>query len=301
MGAVTSNPACPRCGYDQTGAIAAWGRIEPACCPLLGICAECGSEFAWGYVISRSRRRVLKHFEVAEHRLIASFLLTTWRALQPWSFWKWADPASPPRWSRLAVGVLGGALLVHVTFALVYAIAGQLALWIDPPPGSGVYLGHTHIWLKDDLRHALWPWGRPPGKSLAPVSYPIISPGALMAFMTIAFMNSLFVIVSIAQRGGREVRQLIRAVSYGFIGAQLSHAVFAVLGAAVAVFEASETRIRGSAPEVSWAIREVLASYVTYVSIGMAIAWWVLWWGTMGAKCLHIRRPWLTALARPRN
>jgi hypothetical protein len=296
MGAAANNPSCPRCGYDQSGAIAAWERNEQACCPLSGVCAECGSEFAWGDVFSRSKRRVLRHFEVTEHRLIASFFVTTWRALRPWSFWKWADPASPPRWSRIAIGVLGGALLVHVTFALVYAVAGRLAIWIDPPPGFGVYVSHTHFLLEDDLRQALWPWGRPPGKSLAPFSYPIVSPGALMAFITIAFMNALFVIVSVVQRGGRELRQLVRAVSYGFVGAPLSHSAFAVLYAAVAVFEAVETQMRGSR-EVSWAIREALASYATYVEIGIAIAWWVLWWGTLGAKCLHFRRPWLTAIA----
>jgi hypothetical protein len=38
-----SAPRCPKCGYDQSGAIATW----EAKCPLDGQCPECGYAFSW--------------------------------------------------------------------------------------------------------------------------------------------------------------------------------------------------------------------------------------------------------------
>ena len=35
--------ACPRCGYDQAGAVGAWRES----CPVEGRCSECGLEILW--------------------------------------------------------------------------------------------------------------------------------------------------------------------------------------------------------------------------------------------------------------
>ena len=44
------NPSCPCCGYDQSGAIAAWNHAASRSCPLRGTCSECGAELWWGDV-----------------------------------------------------------------------------------------------------------------------------------------------------------------------------------------------------------------------------------------------------------
>lgn len=42
----TPAPICPKCGYDQSGAIATW----EARCPIAGVCTECGETLKWAQV-----------------------------------------------------------------------------------------------------------------------------------------------------------------------------------------------------------------------------------------------------------
>ena len=43
---IRATPICPKCGYDQSGAIATWEMQ----CPVQGICAECGDALQWAEV-----------------------------------------------------------------------------------------------------------------------------------------------------------------------------------------------------------------------------------------------------------
>lgn len=47
-------PACPRCGYDQSGQAASWQDR----CPVEGRCPECGTAFNWADLFDPSRRDV---------------------------------------------------------------------------------------------------------------------------------------------------------------------------------------------------------------------------------------------------
>jgi len=78
-------PACPRCGYDQSGEIARWH----AECPLRGICSECGVDFAWKDILSPDRSLCPGFFEHAT--TIRTCFSWAWRTLTwavlPWRFW----------------------------------------------------------------------------------------------------------------------------------------------------------------------------------------------------------------------
>jgi hypothetical protein len=93
-------PACPRCGYDLSGAVATWTDS----CPLCGICSECGLEFAWVDVHDPDRNRVRGLFEHArELRQSARWLELTWfMTFWPPLFWRRVRLESPVNARRAA-------------------------------------------------------------------------------------------------------------------------------------------------------------------------------------------------------
>lgn len=80
---------CPRCGYDQAGEVQRWEASEPAACPLVGRCSECGLELEWRLVM-RPELNVPRWFieaaEVGRRRWAA--VGTAWRSMLPWMFWR---------------------------------------------------------------------------------------------------------------------------------------------------------------------------------------------------------------------
>jgi hypothetical protein len=85
-------PACPRCGYDQSGIIATWQDY----CPLRGTCSECGHEFEFCRILNSRRYRVPWLFEHAAARPRWDLLVRApWRTLVrvavPWRFWRDGD------------------------------------------------------------------------------------------------------------------------------------------------------------------------------------------------------------------
>jgi hypothetical protein len=79
-----SAPTCPRCGYDLSGAIAAW---PDASCPLEGTCSECGLSTPWRNILNPDYATSEHFFETAKHTKARAFLVTWWRSLRPRSLW----------------------------------------------------------------------------------------------------------------------------------------------------------------------------------------------------------------------
>jgi hypothetical protein len=94
-------PHCPRCGYDQSGAIAAWERNDPPSCPLTGTCSECGLHFCWRDLLNPMYMEQGRMFEHALDGLAKSFILTWWKSLRPWSLWDWLRMEYHVVWPRL--------------------------------------------------------------------------------------------------------------------------------------------------------------------------------------------------------
>jgi hypothetical protein len=121
-GLIDTTPVCPRCGYDQSGGVAAWTDR----CPVVGRCPECGTELRWADLF-RPDRQTLAWF--VEHtgapvRQLARSGPTLARMALPWMFWSRVDVAK-----RTASGNLLRWLL------LVVAVSHLLA-W--PPVSAGV-------------------------------------------------------------------------------------------------------------------------------------------------------------------
>lgn len=111
-GPITTEPTCPRCGYDQSGAVTSWTE----CCPVEGTCPECGIRFAWADLFDPSRLDIVWFVEHA--RTVTGQARRTgptlWRIVLPWVFWARVgvrartDPRAALRWLLLV------AIAVHL-------------------------------------------------------------------------------------------------------------------------------------------------------------------------------------------
>lgn len=120
--------SCPRCGYDQSGLVAAW----QSSCPLAGTCSECGLEFEWADVLNADRKP-LRGFVEHERRgilglrlLVAALRTFTWTWL-PWRFWAKVRLHHPVRRSRWAVWFLLMIGSIHVLGTCAH-VAARLIL-----------------------------------------------------------------------------------------------------------------------------------------------------------------------------
>lgn len=86
---VSDHPICPKCGYDQSGIIAAWSQY----CPIRGVCPECGFDLEWGSVLNPERIRLGWYVEHADRpRAMAQRTpATAWFLLLPSRFWTRVD------------------------------------------------------------------------------------------------------------------------------------------------------------------------------------------------------------------
>lgn len=117
-------PCCPRCGYDQSGAVATWHDV----CPLDGTCPECGHGFAWADLYDPRRRDVAWYVEHA--RRVAGVVWrmpgTLWRLVRPARFWREVGVGSRVRlgrlvWFLLLWGLGSHVVIASVRFAIEYA------------------------------------------------------------------------------------------------------------------------------------------------------------------------------------
>jgi hypothetical protein len=111
-----TNPTCPRCGYDQSGAVAAWTDR----CPVGGRCPECGTQFGWADLFDPSRRGIPWFVEHADgvRAKAARTVPTLRRMAAPWVFW-----------SR--VSVLSATRPAHaVGWLLLFAVVCHAIVWL---------------------------------------------------------------------------------------------------------------------------------------------------------------------------
>lgn len=125
-------PACPRCGYDQSGAVAAW--VEA--CPVKGLCTECGARFRWSSVLAP---RVDPYPWFFEHAGRWTWPLrvpgTAARCLVPVSYWR-AGARGPVRWGRLAAAWLIWWVAVRAFTSAT--LAPLVVVWASMPSwGTG--------------------------------------------------------------------------------------------------------------------------------------------------------------------
>lgn len=146
-------PSCPRCGYDLSGAAAAWNHAESASCPMRGTCSECGLEFAWGDVFNPTLGPSRHYFENAERLGLANAMRTWLWTLWPPLFWSRVGMrATRSPWRMLLwlglVLVLQQAVFA-ATVLVVHVFAGRIVAPL--PLGSSVSTARRIQWLEIDL------------------------------------------------------------------------------------------------------------------------------------------------------
>ena len=127
-GPITTEPKCPRCGYDQSGEVATWTDR----CPLEGRCTECGRVFEWTVVFDPSRTTLRWSFEHAPgfFGLFPRWFRTIGRATRPGLYWRSIGLAEPVRPFRITVMLLLWWLAVRALWSV--PIAAVMKLGINP-------------------------------------------------------------------------------------------------------------------------------------------------------------------------
>ncbi len=165
-------PACPRCGYDQTGVVDSWRES----CPLAGVCSECGLEFPWCEVLNPLLNRLPWLFEHARGPGVRAWVATGARALYPVRFWTRLRLTHTVRVRRLLVFAASLVLIAHLSIsgltawrAYAAAVASRPPVWTRFVPGTGMVRTRPPAPTQSDVVSTFggqigllvaWPYGR---------------------------------------------------------------------------------------------------------------------------------------------
>ena len=129
-------PTCPRCGYDQSGAVGTWAE----CCPIHGNCPECGTRFHWSDLYNPSRQDIPWMVEHARGMTDAGWRTPKMLARLVWppGFWGGVGVLVRVRPLILLLWCLALSALLHLAIGVVLYQTqfSRTRLWY--PPASGV-------------------------------------------------------------------------------------------------------------------------------------------------------------------
>jgi hypothetical protein len=113
-------PICPKCGYDQSGAIATW-ELQ---CPLEGRCPECGLDFQWCDVFDPASGDLGWYVEHGSSLWqIAKRTPGTLRRLAlPHIYWRAVGVQTQIRLGSLCIWLILCALGLHLFVSIPYGI-----------------------------------------------------------------------------------------------------------------------------------------------------------------------------------
>lgn len=291
-----AHPVCPRCGYDLSGAAAAWER--GASCPLDGVCSECGLGFAWRDILNPAYAEQQRLFEHARRRVWSCLLLTAWRALRPRSFWVWVRMEHPIRWRRLAVGAIGGMLIVHA------AAAGlAMGLWLtadayyrfvappDPPIQRQVRLSLSRPTGR--FAQALWPVRRGARGEMS--AEDLYSSWAAVSVLIVVLMPIAFLALPHTLRRAKARRaHLLRIAAYSIIALPLVLALPGVIDAMVQFGDSAGFIPGGS--RIARLNRFLYSRGKLWVFVTV-LAWLWVWWCFASRRYLRLPQPYIAATA----
>ncbi len=220
MARMLDAPACPRCGYDQSGVIAMWSER----CPLAGVCSECGLPIVWRDVLNPEWATPRWSFE--HHRgwwQVGKHIRTCWAALRPWSFWRRLAINLPIRRSRLLRHAAAMLVGCHLLMGLVSA--GWAGLhpwrWMMTPAGVARPLTPAEVHelqFRCALDAFIWPYGQARMSSPAGSwSHRIDVPGWIVFAIVWALLTPpAFFALTDSMKGVPVRRQhLLRGLAYG--------------------------------------------------------------------------------------
>jgi hypothetical protein len=279
-----TKPACPRCGYDQSGAIAAWERNESACCPLVGMCTECGLEFAWRDLLNPVFTRQLRMFEHARRRRTASFFVTWWKAARPWSFWRWVRMEHEVVPRRLAIVASLGLVTTYGLLVALQTICLSLgtSMGMAAPPNN-VYF---YSW-SDSVRYTLNPFGSEDWYIWT--GTPIL-PLELVSVLTAVLMPLTFVLLPRTLRQARVRRiHIARVWAYGLIWIPAAIFVPRLLVWLSAFAVDALGTMQSAQPYLTFAwLEEMCLQHKDAISLGAVSVWLLAWWSYAAGRYLKL-------------
>ena len=276
MPATTTNPpACPVCGYDQSGLVESWTDA----CPLESPCSECGGVIGWREVFRPdlyAQRRFVEH---PGAKLPAHLFGTLRRVVRPRRFWAWVPRSQPLARRRLVLasgvgvllaGVLPALLVFGVFFVLLYPVYARVA----PGAAPGLMISDplmytTRYYLPDsDPRH-----------SLMVVGFVFhLTAGA------VAWGWAL-----LARHRGVRSRHIARVVAYGLVPLALLGVLDGFLHGTLLLFQYDFVgqypwvqTLHDSIPPVIW------------LTVILFFAWEWHWWASFTTRYLRAQRARLT-------
>ncbi len=272
-------PECPRCGYDLSGAVAAWPADS---CPCEGRCSECGLTSLWRDVLNPKYAVSNLFFETARRGVVGAFFRTWWQSLRPWELWRGA---------QMQFALNGRRLVVFVLLAIVglWGVGSGLALLrlALSKYGFGGRFGWTPTW-DQVFAEVLWP--------VAPVWWwwrgyawvELVPPWLALAWLWLLVTPLTFRLVPQTLRRAR-VRwwHVVRIWAYSLVGVPL-----AVYGPMVGNWAMDE------APWVGQAMAGVLErrGLAALFLLALWSAWIISCWGSAAKHYLRLERPWMVAV-----
>ena len=287
-------PVCPRCGYDLSGAVAAWERAEPPQCPMEGRCSECGLDFRWRDVMDPSYTRQRRLIEHADRRVAIAFARTLARLFHPSRLWSVLRMEHAVVWPRLValatVGVLlVGAAMVGILSRCPWAFATASRVWVGPYNG---FVGWSNEFAFNQViawPRPVWippanaaPWGRP-----SPYSA-IISPQFVVALLAMVLSPAAFVLLPATLKRAKIRRiHVVRISLYGFALAPAVLALPDVLATTAGLLHCLDISVLGRRRCLNglgqWWNKHLWLPGLFCVAA--ALAWW---WGTAAGRYLRL-------------
>lgn len=268
------SPACPRCGYDLSGAVAAWEQS----CPLTGVCSECGLELEWRRVLNPALTTPQWSFEHARSRRVRRMTATWLHALRPGFFWQRLHMEHEIHPRRLVVFAAVMLLLAHAACALAQAwevhimASGQWGIVTGQGQQSRALIARAAIWPYDRYQSGF-------GGEFAGMLMGITLCLALGAPLALVVLPDTFRLARVRQL------HILRGSAYGLGGAAAAIVLVMLVQGATASVRAMNF---GQPPS--------LAVLVNGVILLAALLWYIAWWCLFIGVYLRLPRAWLVAI-----
>lgn len=144
---------CPRCGYDQRGVVASW----TSCCPLNGVCSECGLEYSWRLLLNPELSIPWWSFEHAAHHRTGALLRTAARCFRPGRLYSVITLFAPIHAARLLIMVMIVAVFGHMVVSLTAAAVAWARFPVWGSMTSGPFVSLPQPW-NEVANSAVWPY-----------------------------------------------------------------------------------------------------------------------------------------------
>lgn len=298
---------CPRCGYDLSGAAAAWDHGGSGSCPMRGMCSECGLEFSWGDVLNPGLHTPRWSFEHVIRRRPLALVRTLLVALRPAKLWRELTMAHPIRPARLAGLLVLGVPVLHLSLAaLVFGVAylnHQVLTATGPrwPMGAADWLrlAIDIAWpYSDDVSRILFT-GRVGSSGLG-----LVYPWAGLVWAWWLAVAPTFVLLPTTLRRCRVKRShLARIGVYSLVLATLAVPAGTCSGGFLKEVASSTLthieRLTGAAVDydLHYELWHFVDRWSKAAAIPFCFASIFVFWGFAAGRYLKLPRPWLIAFA----